>query len=276
MKYLGKFPILPERGYFRKGDTGREVKRLQKLLNFLLHGSKDKKLVLDGEFGPKTRRAVRVFQITHGLKATGHFGNASLKHAKKYKMTLPMMAVNWAVSVALDNSFTYGEGERAHRCGCYFCGTNTGPRKKKKEKQGEPHKVEGKDGKTHTYEKTYCCNTFTTAAYAHGAGVDAVLKVCRAGGCLGMTPGEYTRRGFTKVGKCKNVKTLKPGDIIISNSQKGGKYHHVWMYIGHDRYVHASGESWSAGSISIHARAGKTYRQNYAKYDGTYVIRYEL
>ena len=33
-------------------------------------------------------------------------------------------AAKWAVKIANDNSFTFGAGSKAHRKGCYFCGTN--------------------------------------------------------------------------------------------------------------------------------------------------------
>lgn len=79
--YEGKFPTLPLRGYFKKGDKGANVKLLQKLLNWL-NGSK---LSVDGELGPKTQAQVRAFQSGNGLTVDGLFGRKSLAKAKEIK-----------------------------------------------------------------------------------------------------------------------------------------------------------------------------------------------
>ena len=52
--YPGIFPTLPKRGYFKKGDKGKEVKYLQSLLNFL----NNSKLDIDGIIGNKTIKEV--------------------------------------------------------------------------------------------------------------------------------------------------------------------------------------------------------------------------
>ena len=280
-KYIGTLPTLPERGYFKVGDKDAkgsvEVKNLQKFLNWANDGSKEPDLVVDGEIGPKTIAAVKLYQLVRLLVVDGEFGKKSLGRAKKCEISGAYRAVNWAVSVSLDNSFTYGAGRRAHRCGCYFCKTNTGPKKKCKEKRGEPHYVLDSDGKKHTYEKTYCCNTFITAAYAHGANDAAILKICKRGSCCGMDPGDWKKsKHFKTVGPCKKVKfeDLRPGDVIISNGDKGGKHHHVWMYVGGNLFVHASGNNWTKKSIATLSGAKTMYEKGYAKYNGTYVMRY--
>lgn len=68
-------------GSLHKGDTGTEVKRLQKFLNW--YGSY--KLDVDGSFGDKTEDAVKKFQKATGLTADGYFGPASLAKAKEIK-----------------------------------------------------------------------------------------------------------------------------------------------------------------------------------------------
>ena len=78
-KYNGEFPTLPSRGYFKVGDTGSEVKKLQSFLNW--YG--DYKLVVDGDLGSKSQTAIKDFQTKEGLTADGLFGKSSLNKAKE-------------------------------------------------------------------------------------------------------------------------------------------------------------------------------------------------
>lgn len=59
--------------WLRRGDEGRAVRELQKLLN--RHGAT---LAVDGEFGPKTLAAVRAFQTREGLEVDGVIGGRTL------------------------------------------------------------------------------------------------------------------------------------------------------------------------------------------------------
>lgn len=79
--YTGTFPTLPKRGYFKKGDTGTQVKYLQKFLNW--YG--DYGLTVDGDFGAKTDVAVEKFQKAEGLTVDGLFGSKCLAKAKTVK-----------------------------------------------------------------------------------------------------------------------------------------------------------------------------------------------
>jgi N-acetylmuramoyl-L-alanine amidase len=79
--YSGKFPTLPSRGYLKKGDTGVQVERLQKFLNWVL----GTKLDTDGSFGKLTEAAVETFQAKYDLTVDGKFGSKSLKKAKTIK-----------------------------------------------------------------------------------------------------------------------------------------------------------------------------------------------
>lgn len=274
-KYKAALPKLPERGWFKKGDNGEEVKKLQKALNWANGGTIKAPLKVDGIIGDLTVSAVSFFEEIHHLTIDGHFGSKCLATLKAFDLTGRWKAVNWAVSVAKDNRFTYGAGQRAHRCGCYFCKTNTGPYKKNKERKGEPHVVKDAKGNGHTYERTYCCNTYITAAYAHGAKAERVLMLCKTCGAMGMNPTDWTIRGFKKVGTCKDVpyEKLMVGDVIMSNAAKNDWQHHVWMYIGGGRFVEASGNNWSADSIASKPNA-KTKYNSYRKHSGTYVVRY--
>ncbi|MBQ9060929.1 MAG: Ig-like domain-containing protein [Firmicutes bacterium] len=149
-------------------------------------------------------------------------------------------AVAWAVKIAADNSFSYGAGRSAHHNGCYFCGTNYGPRKYMK-----PSK---------RYKKTYCCNPFIHAAYAHGAKNPKMLAGCRRASGIGMEKKTYRKfRCWKCVGK-PSYKKLQKGDVLV-------RHDHVAMYIGRHRMVEASGASWSASSISAHHMSKKDYRK---------------
>ncbi len=276
-KYKEAFPKLPERGWFAKGDKGEEVKKLQRLLNWLNAGRIVDNLVVDGEIGNLTISAVSFYEEVHTLTIDGEFGEKCLKLAKMMDMCGRWRALNWAISVAKDNRFTYGAGERGHRSGCYFCGTNTGPRMKKKERKGEPHVVYDKQGNGHTYERTYCCNTFATAAYAHGANDKKTLAYCKAGTCFGMKPKEWeTSPNFKRLGKCSKVPydKLIPGDVIMNNNSGKDKVPgHVWIFAGAGRVVEAANGGWGTESIRVTKDAKRRYNQ-YAKSPNAYVVRY--
>lgn len=156
-------------------------------------------------------------------------------------------AVAWAIKIANDNSFTYGTGQGAHHFGCYFCGTNYGPRKYTK-----PSK---------RYRKTYCCNPFVHAAFAHGAQQPKMLKACRKGSGIGLEKSTFYRYGCWKcVGK-PSYKRLQRGDVLLKST-------HVAMYIGKGKMVEASGGNWSASSIAVR-------KMSQSRYNGfTYVMRY--
>ena len=156
-------------------------------------------------------------------------------------------AVAWAVKIANDNSFTYGTGQGAHHNGCYFCGTNYGPRKYMK-----PSK---------RYKKTYCCNPFVHAAYAHGTQNPKMLKGCRKANGIAMEKSSFYKFGCWKcVGK-PAYKNLQRGDVLVKST-------HVAMYIGKGKMVEASGGNWSASSIAVK-------KMSKSRYNGfSYVMRY--
>lgn len=248
----------PKRGHFQRGDFGEAVKTIQKRINKANAGSRGYKIKVNGKYDAATEKAVKFLQNVRHLKVDGHYGPKTDAQAKK-KVTYPMRAVNWAVSIANDNSFAYGVGKRAHNYGCYFCGTNI---------TGKKHAKKGS-----RWEKTYCCNPFIHAAYAHGTGNKKMLAACKAGGGGGMTPKSWTRYGcFKTVGKCKNIpfKNLKVGDVIICAHNPN----HVWMYTGTDCCVEASGEGWGAESIKHKHKADQKYKK-YRKNSTAYVMRWK-
>lgn len=79
--YTGTIPKLPTRGYFKTGDSGAQVKLLQKFLNW--YG--DYKLVVDGVFGPATEKSVKAFQKKNKLEADGKVGTNTHKCILSFK-----------------------------------------------------------------------------------------------------------------------------------------------------------------------------------------------
>ena len=170
-------------------------------------------------------------------------------------------ACDWGVEIAEDNSFNYGTGDRAHRNGCYFCGTNTGPTKNIKGRS----KVKG-----HSYEKTYCCNTFVTACFAHGAGDPGALALCKKGNSIDMTKDSFRENGkWNSLGK-PSMASLERGDVLVGNRNIGSsKSHHMAIYLGDGKIVQAKRSGWDAESINVQNLSSRRY----GKFD--FVMRYQ-
>lgn len=171
-------------------------------------------------------------------------------------------AINWAITIANDDSFCYGTVGPTNAPGCYFCGTNHGPNKYNKPKG---------------YEKTYVCITFVTAAFAHGANDPEMLKLCKRGGTLTETESNLTKYScWQKVGSFSNLSMsdLQPGDVFIDYSATTGMDGHGCIYLGGDDLVEASGGGWSKNSIGIKKGvAARRFRQ-YSGDSRNYVMRY--
>lgn len=159
---------------------------------------------------------------------------AAAKVAKK--------AAAWAKKIANDNEFHYGNGLHSHHNGCYFCGTQ--PKAKKK------YVVQ--------WEKTYCCNPFVTAAYAHGGNEPFMLDLCSHGK-------SYMAPEFRKCDRFANLghpaqSELKVGDILCATA-------HVAIYVGNGKIAEAcisdDGKPGSAkwnSSIAINTLTAKRYK----------------
>lgn len=182
-----------------------------------------------------------------------------MKTSKTYAGKLPTLklvktnaeviadAIKFALWIAGDNSFHYGYTDKhgskdskkwkpnAHHNGCYFCGTNTD--------KGGRSKAGIVD-----YKKTYCCNPFVTAAWAHGGCVPAALKLCRLGSSWTFSKGKGydASKLFDNLGKPAK-KNLKKGYVLCSDT-------HVALYIGDGKIVEAAhgddnkkhSESWNS------------------------------
>ena len=194
--------------------------------------------------GPKSNhiRANRNFdgRYVSGLKViiryTGN-GNAatykpvSTQTKKTYSGTLPSTklvktnaevindTVKWAVWIAQDNSFHYGHGKHSHHNGCYFCDT-----------QPSIKKTSG----IVDWKKTYCCNPFVGAAWAHGGCIPEAMAQCRKGKSWSFDKG----KGYDALSIFTNLKhpaksKLKKGDVLCKDG-------HIALYIGKGKLVEAA------------------------------------
>ena len=82
--YTGEFPTRPARGYFQRYDTGPEVVKLQKWLEWLMPKCLSK-YGCDGEIGSETLGAVQDAQAILGVKIDGYYGKDTEKAAKAYR-----------------------------------------------------------------------------------------------------------------------------------------------------------------------------------------------
>ena len=126
-------------------------------------------------------------------------------------------ACAWAEAIANDDSFHYGESSWAHHNGCYFCDT-----------QHPDKRNSGGD-----WEKTYCCNPFVHAAFAHGGGDPTMLERCQSGVGYGTTysDGWSGDSNWVNVGNLPRSE-LKKGDVLLTGS-------HAMLYIGDGKVAHA-------------------------------------
>ena len=174
-----------------------------------------------------------------------------IKKLSSYQKTLLARdsAVQWAISIAADNDFHYGESSWSHHNGCYFCGTNQSEGNAKFQDGAEPEEC----------EKTYCCNPFVTAAFRHGAGakeVDCKVSSKRFG--LANDRNKVVESpSWKKISKPAKVTSLAPGDVLLAPS-------HAMLYAGGGKIIHAArhdygvrDDRWNDSIIYEKISAGK-------------------
>lgn len=156
----------------------------------------------------------------HGVpvKPNTSTGAISLHTIKNIKARYA--AVQWAIKIANDNTFKYGNNGVPGNRPCPIC------------HPGAP--------------KRYGCNGFIWSAYAHGAGDSYHLKMCKAGKSYdtGFTPGV---RGVmvqhSKTYKL-NASNLQTGDYITNGDMFGWQssklpFQHAVLYAGNNTIVEA-------------------------------------
>ena len=114
----------------------------------------------------------------------------------------------------------------------------------------------------HSYEKTYCCNPFVHACFAHGAGDENMLADCRRGRGVAMSAKSFTRYGhWENVGK-PAASNLHRGDVLV-------KSNHMVLYVGDGQIAQATGIRGGWGPINISV---SNLGSRYSKY--SFVMRY--
>lgn len=124
-------------------------------------------------------------------------------------------ACKWAEAIVNDNEFHYGESAWSHHNGCYFC-----------DSQPDSKKRGGGD-----WEKTYCCNPFVHAAYAHGGGDPEMLEICQS--CSSYDWDSYPSAPMFQSLGTPSVGELQRGDVICLS-------YHVMLYMGDGQVAHAA------------------------------------
>lgn len=238
------------------GDFGaKSIKALQKLVGAKVDGEwgtnttkamqKFLKVKIDGKKNKTTIKAWQTYcnKVIDGnkttTKETPSQGEVTTElpslRVKKTAEQVAQDACKWAKVIASDNTYHYGEyGKKAekekhpkfyaitHRCGCHFCNTNHS-------KKVVPANKIGLKGEN--WEYTYVCNTFTTAAYAHGGQDKKTYTKCHKGSCYGLADSTGKKNvAMDKSGDWKNLgkiacDKMKPGDILLSPT-------HAQMYYG--------------------------------------------
>ena len=189
--------------------------------------------VLNNEWGSGDARKIALESFGYNYDAIQKRVNEILNPEKpKYTGTLPTFqivktnaqviadTIEWAKWIAGDNNFHYGKGDKAHHNGCYFCGTQPASKKSLK-----------------GWERTYCCNPFVHAAWAHGGCVPTAHNMCLQGKSwdFGTGSGSYHKCSlFNNLGKPAQSK-LKAGDVLCNNS-------HVALYLGNGKIAEAGAE----------------------------------
>lgn len=86
--YSGEIPVFPKRGYYKYKDGmttakayKKEIEKVQEIVNFVGKCG----LVIDGEYGVKTRDGVKKIQGVLGVTVDGYFGGVTLNAALKHK-----------------------------------------------------------------------------------------------------------------------------------------------------------------------------------------------
>lgn len=162
---------------------------------------------------------------------TGKLPTLTIKKTTQQVIDDACLFAKW---IAGDDSFHYGYTNKhgstdsskwnpnAHHNGCYFCNTNT-------DKGGRSKKG------IVDFEKTYCCNPFVHAAFAHGGCVPSMLTKCQAGGSYTKKSYEASKL-FKNLGKPK-FSELKKGDILYYEKKTGS---HYALYLGGGKLAEAS------------------------------------
>lgn len=84
---------LPQRGYFKKGDSGKEIEIISSFLAINFMGIEEKigikiENMLGSYFGTNLEKWIKEFQRVNDLKIDGCIGSITLNKMKEYGFTL--------------------------------------------------------------------------------------------------------------------------------------------------------------------------------------------
>ena len=245
----------------KNGTKGADAKAVQTFLNWCINSG----LNVDGNIGPKSVAAIKVFQKTYGLVVDGIFGSASKSTAQsiinQHKPTpspAPVTAtaqqkmVAWAKSIAADNNWHYVKwnSKDSKTKECPIC---------KKHSKGKYH--------------GWNCIGFSFAAWHHGAGIkckcnnhvisndiwEDILNAKTDAAALKIV---RDRAGIKDIKVIRNKKgipqsQLQAGDIC--GRFDGKKCGHIFLYIGNGKMADARGSSGKVpNDKQISVRAAQT------------------
>ncbi len=124
------------------GAKGQEVKNLQYKLKKVLKKVLHRSLTIDGDFGPATEKAVKLFQSLNNLKVDGHagpitnakltqiydtmFNNSELLHFGKRRFVVFVDAGHGGIDdeglYTTNGKYAYHKGKKMHERGYYYEG----------------------------------------------------------------------------------------------------------------------------------------------------------
>ena len=218
-KYSGTIPT----GTLKKGSKGTKVKQLQQFLNW--YGIK---CTCDGNFGDKTKQAVKLFQKTEGINQDGVYGSHSYSKAKAYKASAPKPApakttnAQKLLAKMEELAWAYGTAKSKYN---YKTGAPKAACKKALKKYGwADNKAEMSD----------CGNN--VSATVREAGVSKTFKALHGT----KTPFPKSEKDFNIVLQGKKIPSgfLKPADIVRYKKQNGNQ--HALFYFSTGKVCEAS------------------------------------
>lgn len=232
--YTGEVPELPSRGYFRKGDSGTQIRHLQEALLW----ATSVKLTADGKFGNRTLWAVVWFQHMNGLVPDGECGPEAMKVLKAIiknhkndpagpvvdtdpKPSKKKTKAQKLVDRAIKDAWPLGTKKRVYR---YPSG------KRRAQYTKDLQKAYGSRSGWGTQTRAGAsCDVFVgTVVRATGVdkkfprGLDEQIPY------LEHHPKKWKRVGWEH---------RQPGDIILQVYKTGGK--HILIYLGHGKIANA-------------------------------------
>lgn len=249
VKYTGKLPTLPKRGWLQEGDKGANVALMQSFL--IWNDCSCGVFGADGDFGTDTKKAVEKFQKKYKLAVDGGWGERCQAKAQSMCVTIYDKICLWAKSIADSKEYKYkkwnGKDKKTQQCP--IC-----------------NKLTGK-------YKGWNCIGFAFATWKHGGGI-----VCRCN-CGVISNGEWEKIlkakttteanniarkliGNNNVSVIRNSKgiaqsSLRKGDII--SYFNGSSYFHTALYVGGGK----TSDSDSGSTPNI--KYGRKYVQNKCK-----------